>query len=114
MNKRWQWLAAALSCLVPPLAQAQSTYPFRPLQLVVGFAAETENVIEHARRKLAKKKCDLIVANDVSPASGVMGGDLNEVHLVAGDGVENWPRLAKDEVARRLVAAIAARLGSKR
>ena len=79
-------------------------------RLVVGFAAETEKVVEHAMAKLARKKCDLVVANDVSPESGVMGGDANEVHLVGADGVESWPRLAKDEVARRLVAALAKRL----
>jgi phosphopantothenoylcysteine decarboxylase/phosphopantothenate--cysteine ligase len=78
----------------------------RPL-LVVGFAAETERVIEHARDKLARKGCDMIVANDVSPASGVMGGDHNTVHLVTTAGVETWPTLGKDEVARRLVARIA-------
>ena len=75
--------------------------------LVIGFAAETEKVIEHARAKLARKGCDLIVANDVSPGTGVMGGDRNTVHLVGADSVETWPELPKDEVARRLVAAIA-------
>lgn len=71
--------------------------------LMVGFAAETENVVEHAKRKLAKKGCDLIVANDVSAATGVMGGDRNTVHLVGPSGVETWPTLDKTEVARRLV-----------
>jgi len=71
--------------------------------LVVGFAAETEKVIEHAKAKLARKGCDLIVANDVSPETGVMGGDSNTVHLVTNDGVESWPSLGKEEVARRLV-----------
>jgi phosphopantothenoylcysteine decarboxylase/phosphopantothenate--cysteine ligase len=80
--------------------------------LVIGFAAETERVVEHAKAKLAKKGCDLIVANDVSPASGVMGGAANTVHLVSADGVEDWPTLDKDEVARRLVARIADRLGN--
>jgi phosphopantothenoylcysteine decarboxylase/phosphopantothenate--cysteine ligase len=75
--------------------------------LVVGFAAETERVIEHARAKLARKGCDLIVANDVSPDGGVMGGDRNTVHLVGPSGVETWPTLDKDEVARRLVAHLA-------
>jgi phosphopantothenoylcysteine decarboxylase / phosphopantothenate---cysteine ligase len=74
----------------------------------VGFAAETEHVIEHARRKLARKGCDLIVANDVSTASGVMGGDRNTVHLVSPSGVETWPTLSKAEVARRLVERLAA------
>jgi phosphopantothenoylcysteine decarboxylase/phosphopantothenate--cysteine ligase len=76
--------------------------------LVVGFAAETEKVIEHARAKLARKGCDLIVANDVSPASGVMGGERNTVHLIGADGVESWPEMDKDDVARRLVAHFAA------
>jgi phosphopantothenoylcysteine decarboxylase/phosphopantothenate--cysteine ligase len=78
----------------------------RPL-LVVGFAAETERVVEHARAKLARKGCDLIVANDVSPRSGVMGGTRNAVHLVSLAGVETWPLLDKDEVARRLVDRLA-------
>jgi phosphopantothenoylcysteine decarboxylase/phosphopantothenate--cysteine ligase len=74
--------------------------------LVVGFAAETERVVEHARAKLARKGCDLIVANDVSPGSGVMGGTRNAVHLVSTRGVETWPVLDKDEVARRLVTRL--------
>lgn len=81
--------------------------------LVVGFAAETENVIEHAKAKLARKGCDMIVANDVSPASGVMGGDRNRVHIVTAQGVEDWPDLDKDEVARRLARTIASRAGAR-
>lgn len=81
--------------------------------LVVGFAAETENLIASAQAKLARKKCDLVVANDVSPATGIMGGDANEVHLVEASGVEHWPKLSKDEVARRLVEALAQRLRSQ-
>ena len=81
--------------------------------LVVGFAAETEAVVEHARAKLARKGCDLIVANDVGAGSGlpggVFGGDANIVHLISRDGVESWPAMGKDEVARRLVAELAAR-----
>ena len=80
--------------------------------VVVGFAAETEHVIEHAKAKLARKGCDLIVANDVSPDSGVMGGDNNRVHLISAAGVESWPELSKDKVARCLMARIAARLSS--
>src|SRR5215216_1368113 len=75
--------------------------------LVIGFAAETEKVIEHARAKLEKKGCDLIVANDVAPGTGVMGGTSNTVHLVTRDDVETWPTLDKDEVARRLVLRFA-------
>jgi phosphopantothenoylcysteine decarboxylase / phosphopantothenate---cysteine ligase len=78
--------------------------------LVVGFAAETENVIENARSKLARKGCDWIVANDVSPATGIMGGDRNSVHLVTRDGVESWPDQDKQTVADKLVARIAAAL----
>ena len=75
--------------------------------LVVGFAAETENVIAHAQAKRARKGCDWIVANDVSPATGIMGGSENAVHLITADGVEDWPRLPKNDVARRLAARIA-------
>ena len=76
--------------------------------LVVGFAAETDTVVEHARAKIARKGCDLIVANDVSAEGGVMGGADNTVHLIRRDGaVETWPRLGKEEVARRLVAHVA-------
>ncbi|MGU3664399.1 bifunctional phosphopantothenoylcysteine decarboxylase/phosphopantothenate--cysteine ligase CoaBC [Methylobacterium sp. A49B] len=76
--------------------------------LVIGFAAETDAVLDHARAKIARKGCDLIVANDVSAAGGVMGGLANAVHLIGRDGaVETWPRLDKDEVARRLIAHLA-------
>ena len=78
--------------------------------LVVGFAAETENVVAHAQAKRARKGCDWIVANDVSPATGIMGGTENAVHLITADTVEDWPRLPKDEVARQLAARIAAEL----
>jgi len=74
--------------------------------LVVGFAAETQNVVDYAKAKLARKGCDLIVANDVG-GTGVMGGDANTVHLVSGTGVETWPTLPKDEVAARLIAHVA-------
>jgi phosphopantothenoylcysteine decarboxylase/phosphopantothenate--cysteine ligase len=79
--------------------------------LVVGFAAETDTVLDHARAKIARKGCDLIVANDVSAAGGVMGGTDNTVHLIHRDGaMETWPRLGKDEVARRLVVHLAGML----
>ncbi len=83
-------------------------------KIVVGFAAETENVIENAREKLVRKGCDLIVANDVTPDLGVMGGDSNTVHLVSADAVETWPTLDKDEVARRLIARLTAITGTPR
>ena len=76
-------------------------------KLVVGFAAETEKVLEHAKAKLAKKGCDLIVANDVSPEGGVFGGDRNTVHLVSSQGVESWPSLSKQDVALQLMAKLA-------
>lgn len=78
--------------------------------LVVGFAAETDNVIEHATAKRARKGCDWIVANDVSPATGIMGGSENAVTLISGDGAEEWPRMSKDAVADRLAQKIAAAL----
>jgi phosphopantothenoylcysteine decarboxylase / phosphopantothenate---cysteine ligase len=79
--------------------------------LMVGFAAETENVVEHAKQKLARKGCDLIVANDVSAETGVMGGDRNTVHLVTASGVETWPTLSKTDVAKRLVERLGALIG---
>lgn len=75
--------------------------------LCVGFAAETANVIENAKAKLAAKSCDLIVANDVSSTAGVFGGAQNTVSLVTAKGVEAWPRMDKGEVARKLVARMA-------
>jgi phosphopantothenoylcysteine decarboxylase/phosphopantothenate--cysteine ligase len=74
--------------------------------LVIGFAAETENVVENAKAKRKAKGADWIVANDVSPATGVMGGDRNTVHLVTAHGVDSWPELDKSEVAERLVARV--------
>ena len=79
-------------------------------RLVIGFAAETDNVVANAKAKLKKKGCDWILANDVSPATGIMGGDSNTIHLVTHDGVESWPPQSKDEVARALIARIAAAL----
>jgi phosphopantothenoylcysteine decarboxylase/phosphopantothenate--cysteine ligase len=73
----------------------------------VGFAAETTDVVAHATAKRARKGCDWIVANDVSPATGIMGGAENAVTLITAAGAETWPRLPKDEVARRLAARIA-------
>ncbi|PZO03539.1 MAG: bifunctional phosphopantothenoylcysteine decarboxylase/phosphopantothenate synthase [Hyphomicrobiales bacterium] len=98
---------------LPPLALIENpdilaTVAHRPSgrpSLVVGFAAETQNVVAFAQAKLAKKGCDLIVANDVG-GTGVMGGDANTVHLVTREGVESWPTLAKQEVAGRLIARV--------
>jgi phosphopantothenoylcysteine decarboxylase / phosphopantothenate---cysteine ligase len=80
--------------------------------LVIGFAAETEHLIDNAKAKIARKGCDWIVANDVSPATGVMGGDRNTVHLLTRDGaneieVDSWPVMTKEQVATELVAKIA-------
>jgi phosphopantothenoylcysteine decarboxylase/phosphopantothenate--cysteine ligase len=88
--------------------------PRRP-PLVVGFAAETQNLAENARAKLDRKGADLIVANDVSHGSGigpagVMGGDRNRVRIVAREGIEDWPEMTKVEVADRLARLVAARL----
>ncbi|MFZ2069772.1 MAG: bifunctional phosphopantothenoylcysteine decarboxylase/phosphopantothenate--cysteine ligase CoaBC [Xanthobacteraceae bacterium] len=81
----------------------------RPL-LVIGFAAETDDVIANARAKLRRKGCDWILANDVSPETGIMGGDSNTVHLVTAAGVESWPSQSKEDVAKSLIERIAGAL----
>lgn len=93
----------------PDILATVSKASDRP-RLVVGFAAETEKVVEHATAKRARKGCDWIVANDVSPETGIMGGSENAVVLITAEGAETWPRLAKDEVARRLAQRIAGAL----
>jgi phosphopantothenoylcysteine decarboxylase/phosphopantothenate--cysteine ligase len=95
------------------LATVSRPGPQRPA-LVVGFAAETENLVANAIDKRKRKGCDWIVANDVSPATGTFGGERNTVHLVTAEGVEDWPTLSKDEVAGRLADRIAAQLGRPR
>jgi phosphopantothenoylcysteine decarboxylase/phosphopantothenate--cysteine ligase len=98
----------ALTLVENPDILAETAFsPLRP-KLLIGFAAETEKVVEHATAKIARKGCDWIVANDVS--GDVMGGDSNCVHLVRKEGVESWERLPKAEVARRLAERIAAAL----
>ncbi len=82
-------------------------------RLVVGFAAETEDLVANARAKLLRKGCDWVLANDVSPGSGTFGGDSNAVHVVDAGDVESWPRMGKDEVARRLALRIAGALGRR-
>lgn len=89
---------------------AQMPPGMRPA-LVVGFAAETDDVIAHATAKRVRKGCDWIVANDVSPATGIMGGTDNTVTLITADGAEPWPKAAKTEVGQRLAARIAGALG---
>jgi phosphopantothenoylcysteine decarboxylase/phosphopantothenate--cysteine ligase len=105
----------------PDILATISKLPDKRPGLVIGFAAETEHLIDNARAKLARKGCDWIVANDVSPATGVMGGDRNTVHLLTRDGsdigvdikVESWPVMTKEEVATALVARIAKTLTAK-
>lgn len=82
-------------------------------RLVVGFAAETQDILLHAHEKLVRKGCDLIVANDVSPGSGVMGGTRNTVHLVTNDGVDSWPSMDKDDVATALVERCSAMIAER-
>lgn len=101
----------ALSLVPNPdiLATIAAAGPRRP-RLVVGFAAETDDLMTNAQSKLRRKNADWIVANDVSPETGIMGGAENAVHLVSATGIEAWPRMAKDDVARRLAERIAAAL----
>ncbi len=94
----------------PDILKTVGHHAQRP-RLVVGFAAETENVEENGRSKLERKGADLIVANDVSPEGGVMGGNRNRVKLITSDGVEAWPDLTKEEVAERLALWIAMQIG---
>lgn len=91
----------------PDILATLSQQGNRRPRLVIGFAAETENVVVNARVKRAKKGCDWLLANDVAPGSGTFGGDRNTIHLVTVKGVETWPTLEKDEVARRLAERIA-------
>ena len=91
------------------LAKAGNKRP----SLVIGFAAETENVVANAQAKCKNKNTDWILANDVSPDTGTFGGDANTIHLVDGtDSVENWPTMTKDEVADRLVSRIGGHFGA--
>jgi len=92
--------------ILSTIAQRESGRP----RLVIGFAAETDAVVANAKAKLAKKGCDWILANDVSPATGIMGGDFNTIHLITADGAQSWPPQSKDEVARMLIERIAAAL----
>jgi phosphopantothenoylcysteine decarboxylase/phosphopantothenate--cysteine ligase len=91
----------------PDILAELSTSPQRP-RLLVGFAAETSAVVENATAKLTAKGADWIVANDVS--GDVMGGERNQVHLITRDGVEDWPEMSKDKVARRLIDRISKEL----
>jgi phosphopantothenoylcysteine decarboxylase/phosphopantothenate--cysteine ligase len=88
----------------PDILASLAKHPNRP-KLLIGFAAETEKIVEHAQAKLAKKGCDWIVANDVS--GDVMGGANNAFHIVTKDGVDSWPESAKDVIARKLMEKVA-------
>ncbi|MFV0245284.1 MAG: bifunctional phosphopantothenoylcysteine decarboxylase/phosphopantothenate--cysteine ligase CoaBC [Qingshengfaniella sp.] len=92
--------------ILASVAQMQAGRP----ALVVGFAAETQDVLRHATEKRARKGCDWIVANDVSPGTGIMGGTENAVTLITEAGPEEWPRMDKTAVATRLAARIAEQL----
>ncbi|MBC7737439.1 MAG: bifunctional phosphopantothenoylcysteine decarboxylase/phosphopantothenate--cysteine ligase CoaBC [Candidatus Saccharibacteria bacterium] len=96
----------------PDILATVSHGPNRPA-LVVGFAAETDSVIANGVAKRDRKGCDWIVANDVSPGTGIMGGTENAVNLITAEGVEVWPRMAKEAVARRLAERIADAIGGK-
>jgi phosphopantothenoylcysteine decarboxylase / phosphopantothenate---cysteine ligase len=95
----------------PDILASIAGHPKRP-RLVVGFAAETENIIENATAKLRRKGADLIIANDVSQRSGVMGGKRNRVHVITHESVESWPELGKEEVAERLMDRFAKSLAA--
>nr|WP_321524009.1 bifunctional phosphopantothenoylcysteine decarboxylase/phosphopantothenate--cysteine ligase CoaBC [uncultured Cohaesibacter sp.] len=90
----------------PDIARFVGTHPDKRPKLVVGFAAETQNLEENATRKLAKKGVDWIIANDVSPQTGIMGGDHNMIKIIRADSIEAWQDMSKSEVATRLIARI--------
>ena len=95
----------------PDILTGLARHARRP-RLLIGFAAETEDLLANASAKLKRKGADWIVANDVSPETGIMGGTHNRVHLISTEGVEEWPEMSKAEVARRLVERIASTLQS--
>ena len=114
MKKQPGAAAPALSLVPnPDILATLSTAGLRRPQLVVGFAAETQDLRANAQAKLARKGCDWIVANDVGGGSGVMGGTDNTIAIVTAGGIEDWPKLDKSEVARRLAARMAAALEDK-
>jgi phosphopantothenoylcysteine decarboxylase / phosphopantothenate---cysteine ligase len=113
--KKQQGESRALALIENPdiLAAIAHLKANRP-RLVIGFAAETDDVIANAKAKLAKKGADWILANDVSPETGIMGGDSNTIHLITASAVESWPPQSKEAVARRLVERIAATVQSEK
>ena len=96
----------------PDILQTIAKHQSKRPKLVVGFAAETENLVDNAREKLKKKGCDLIVANDVSKERGVFGGEQNTVQLVSASGVESWGLMSKQDVAQRLMKQLAGQLAT--
>ncbi|MBS0235136.1 MAG: bifunctional phosphopantothenoylcysteine decarboxylase/phosphopantothenate--cysteine ligase CoaBC [Proteobacteria bacterium] len=96
--------------ILKTVAQAGPTRP----RLVIGFAAETEDVLGYAKKKLKSKRADWIIANDVSPATGIMGGENNTVHVVTVGAVESWPEMSKAKVARKIMLRAAEHLHAKR
>ncbi|MCT8268827.1 bifunctional phosphopantothenoylcysteine decarboxylase/phosphopantothenate--cysteine ligase CoaBC [Afifella sp. JA880] len=111
--KKTQSGAPALTLVEnPDILATLSRHERRP-RLVVGFAAETNDVVAHARAKLQRKGCDFILANDVSPATGIMGGTENAVQLIGPASHEEWPRMSKETVAERLVARLGAELSNR-
>jgi phosphopantothenoylcysteine decarboxylase/phosphopantothenate--cysteine ligase len=94
----------------PDILHTLAHHKKRP-SLVIGFAAETDDLLANAAAKRTRKGADWIVANDVTPASGIMGGDRTRVHVLTAKDTEDWPEMAKAEMARRLVARIAATFG---
>ena len=113
--KKQNQVEAELKLALNPdiLATIAKPGPKRP-RLVIGFAAETENLVENAKAKLRAKGADWIVANDVWPRTGAMGGDATQIHLITAAGVEDWPPMSKDEAAQRLLARAAETLATMR
>ncbi len=110
--KKDNGIPAALELTQNPdiLAELSQAGPERP-SLVIGFAAETEKVVEQGRAKRTRKGCDWILANDVAPGTATFGGDDNRIHLITAEGVDDWPQMTKAEVAERLCQQIAVTLG---
>ena len=111
LKKRDDGATPAIALIENPDILSTLSHHARRPRLVIGFAAETDDLLANAATKRVRKGCDWIVANDVGPASGVMGGEKNRVHLVTATGTESWPELPKSEVARRLADRIAANFG---
>ncbi|MDH5188665.1 MAG: hypothetical protein OEW37_06875, partial [Rhodospirillaceae bacterium] len=91
----------------PDILKTVATAGAKRPQIVIGFSAETENLVENARRKLAAKGCDWILANDVATGSATFGGDENQITLISRSGIDEWPRMEKRTVAKKLAELIA-------